>query len=229
MQRTNELTHGARRLAWLTLLTLAWLLWMSQAAAHAQELPVRDDPFWKTDTCLGCHQQSDLSVVLPSNETLRLAVYRGAYEDSVHGRTGVACRNCHLDITGVPHPDLTAGSLAEFSEQQADSCEMCHRDHYGKVADELHAESGGLLCFECHDPHTTGTDSVSAEVQASCNACHSGGIAIPAEGIHAAPEVPVTETTSGVTILLILGGMFVGFVVLVWLATVAWRVVRDRS
>ncbi|MDH5372261.1 MAG: cytochrome c3 family protein [Acidimicrobiia bacterium] len=230
MHRQLELKRTLRQTAWLSLVVLAVLLWMGQIAAGAQEIPASDDPFWSNDTCLTCHQQTDLSVALPSNETLGLAVFRTDYEKSVHGQTGIGCRNCHLDIAGFPHPELTAGSLGEFSQQQAATCEMCHRDHYGKVADELHAGTNELVCSDCHDPHTTGTSNpVSAEVQKSCDGCHSGGVAIPSEGIHAAPEVPEHESTSGVVILAIAGGLLVGFVILVWLITVAWRTIRNKA
>jgi hypothetical protein len=229
MHTQTQTACNIQRLAWLALLTFALLLWVGQPA-NAQEVPGQSDPFWSSDTCLACHQQSDLSVPLPSNETLSLAVFRGEYERSVHGQTGVQCRNCHLDITGFPHPELTARSLSDYSAQQAGTCEMCHRDHYTKVADELHTDAGRLLCSDCHDPHTTGTgQTVSAEVQVSCNECHRGGVTIPTEGIHSAPEVPEPVSTSGLTILLVVGGLLIGFVVLVWLAMMAWRSVRQRG
>lgn len=230
MHTPTQTARKIWRVAWLALLTFALLLWMGQAAANAQSAPEQTDPFWSSDTCLACHQQSDLSVGLPSNETLSLAVFRGEYERSVHGQTGVQCRNCHSDITGFPHPELTASSLSEYSDQQAGTCEMCHRDHYTKVADELHADAGGLLCSDCHDPHTTGSaHPVSAEVQVSCNDCHSGVVSIPTEGIHSSPEVPEPVSTSGLTILLVVGGLLIGFVGLVWLAVMAWRSARQRG
>lgn len=225
-----EVRRKVWRTTWLSLLMVALFLWMGQVAASAQGGSSSDDPFWQNETCLTCHQQTDLSVALPSNETLYLAVFRTDYEKSIHGQFEIGCRNCHLDIDGFPHPELTARSLDAFSEQQARSCEVCHRDHYTKVADELHVESGELVCSNCHDPHQAGTtNSVAAEVQVSCNGCHIGGVAIPAEGIHAAPEIPEHESTSGLAILAIVGGLLVGFVILVWLATVVWRTVREKA
>ena len=230
MERRTELVRNALPMALLGLLMLVLLLWMGQSAAGAQESTSSDDPFWQNETCLTCHQQTDLSVGLPSNETLNLAVFRTDYENSVHGQFEIGCRNCHLDIAGFPHPELVATSLAEFSQQQAGSCEVCHRDHYTKVADELHTATGGLVCSNCHDPHQAGTaDSVTSEVQVSCNDCHIGGVTIPAEGIHAAPEIPVHESTSGIAILAIVGGLLVGFVIFVWLITVVWRTVREKA
>lgn len=228
MHTSVETADPIRRLGWIGLFVLVWGLVLGVTAAGAQES--EDDPFWNNATCYQCHQQSGLSVELPSNETLNLAVFEGDYDDSVHGETGVSCRNCHLDITGFPHPELTAQSLAAFTDQLAGSCEMCHRDHYTKVADEIHESVGGLACSNCHDPHATGTmSSVAAEVQPACNSCHTEGISIPAEGVHASPEIPERhESTGGLTILLFVGGLLIGFVFLVWLITVAWRAMRNK-
>ena len=227
MQTQMSLAVGIRRALIVMLPAVAAILWLTASPATAQE---SDDPWWNNATCYGCHQQSGLSVDLPSGEILYLAVFKGGYDNSVHGTFGVSCRNCHTDIQGFPHPDLTAGSLADFSDQLAGSCEICHRDHYTKVADEIHTGPAMLACSECHDPHTTGTGDVATEVAVSCGDCHPEGQSIPAEGIHAAPELPERhQSTSGLTILLILGGAIVGFVVLVWLVTVAWRVIRERA
>jgi len=229
MQTSVEMANPNRRLAWIGLFVLGWVLVLGVTAAGAQES--QDDPFWSNATCYQCHQQSGLSVELPSNETLNLAVFEGDYDDSTHGEKGVACRNCHLDITGFPHPELRVQTLAAFTDQLAGSCEMCHRDHYTKVADEIHIGDASLSCSNCHNPHTTGAmSSVAAEVQPSCNSCHAEGISIPSEGVHASIELPERhESTGGLTILLFVSGMLVGFVFFVWLITVAWRAVRNKT
>ena len=228
MHTSVETADPIRRLRWIGLFVLVWGLVLGVTAAGAQES--EDDPFWNNATCYQCHQQSGLSVELPSNETLNLAVFEGEYDDSIHGETGVSCRNCHLDIIGFPHPELTAQSLAAFTEQLAGSCEMCHRDHYTKVADEIHESVGGLACSNCHDPHSVEEGTVAADVMTNCIGCHPSGVTLPEEGIHAVPELPErSESTSGLVILGILGGALVGFVALVWLATVGWRVLRERT
>lgn len=220
-------THAVGRLLLLALLALVTVLVAVPVAA--QETPEPDDAFWDNATCYSCHEQSGLTVELPSRERLNLAVFESNYEDSTHGEFGVACRNCHADITGFPHPVLTAANRAEFTAGLAGSCEICHRDHYTVLADEIHG--GELACSNCHDPHTTGTSSsIAAAVQLNCNGCHPAGAPIPEEGIHAFPEVPERhQSTSGLTILLFLIGGFVGFIVLVWLIVFAIRVVRERT
>lgn len=210
------------------LLICAALVLLAAMPASAQESS--DDPFWDNATCYQCHQQSGLSVDLPSGETLNLAVFASEYEDSVHGTIGVACRNCHGDIAGFPHPELTASSLADFTDQLSGSCEICHRDHYTKLADEIHVSAGGLACSDCHDPHTTTEGRFEADVMVACTGCHPAGVAIPDEGVHAVPEIPErNESIGGLVILGALGGALVGFVILVWLATVAWRALRDKA
>jgi predicted CXXCH cytochrome family protein len=228
----NTEIRGLRRLdlfGFAMLLVGAAFVLLTTTAAFAQESS--EDPFWDNATCYQCHQQSGLSVDLPSGETLNLAVFEGDYDDSVHNASGIACRNCHEDITGFPHPELTVSSLADFTDQLSGSCEICHRDHYTKLADEIHASTGGLVCSNCHDPHATGTmSSVTAEVQPACTSCHAEGVAIPAEGVHASPEVQERqESTGGLTILLFVGGMLAAFVFFVWLVTVAWRAVRNKT
>ena len=189
-----------------------------------------DDPFWNNATCYQCHQQSGLTITLPSSETLNLAVFEGDYDQSAHGASSVACRNCHTNITDFPHPDVTAATLEDFALELADTCEICHKDHYTKVADELHTGMGGLVCSNCHDPHTTGTGNVTAEVSLNCAECHAEPTTIPEEGVHAAPELPErSESISGLMVLGIAGGALVVFIVLVWLATVTWRSARQKS
>lgn len=219
---------NVRRLLWGALVVFVAIV-IGSTAAGAQESS--DDPFWDNDTCLSCHQQSGLLVELPSKESLRLDVYRAEYDQSVHGEYGVACRNCHLDIGGFPHPELSATTRAEYRATQSDACLMCHRDHYTKVADELHVEIGGLLCTDCHDPHTTGTsNSVTSEVRPACVGCHPGGVSIPAEGIHAGSEVPErAPNPSGWVILGFIGAGIVGIVVLIWLGIVGWRAIRAED
>lgn len=226
MQAQMRLASRVRRALFVMLPAIAAFLLVSASPSTAQE---DDDPWWNNATCYTCHQQSGLTADLPSGETLNLAVFEGDYDDSVHGTNGVACRNCHEDIAGFPHPELTASSLADFTDQLSGSCEICHRDHYTKLADEIHVSAGGLACSNCHDPHTTG-GNVAAEVMTNCTGCHPAGVAIPDEGVHAAPEIPErNESTSGLVILAILAGALVGFVVLVWLGTVAWRVLREKG
>ncbi len=224
----ERVSTNVRRLFWLALLVFA-AMWIGSATAGAQESS--DDPFWDNDTCFSCHQQSGLFVELPSRETLRLDVFRAEYEHSVHGEYDVSCRNCHLDIEGFPHPEVTAADRAGYRTSQADACVMCHRDHYTKVADELHSDAGGLLCTDCHDPHTTGTtNSVTSEVRPACIGCHPGGITIPAEGIHAGPEIPERESNpSGWVILGFIGGGIIGIALLVWIGMVGWRAIREKD
>lgn len=228
MTTTRSTTPTIRRLLVLIALTLVSVGVILVTPVLAQE-PEQDDPWWDNATCYVCHEQSGLSVDLPSGEILNVSVFEGDYGDSTHGEFGVACRNCHTDITGFPHPELTARSLDDWTAGLAGSCEICHRDHYTVLADELH--NGELACSNCHDPHTTGnSSSIAAAVQPNCNACHAAGASIPAEGIHAAPEIPERhQSTSGLTILLFLVGGFVGFIVLVWLIILGLRVIREKA
>lgn len=228
----NKSSHRVSELPWATFwgaVVVAAFALLIVSPATAQESG-NDDPFWNNATCYQCHQQSGLTITLPSSETLNLAVFEGDYDGSVHGESGVSCRNCHLNITDFPHPDVIAATREAFTLELAGSCEVCHKDHYTKVGDELHEEIGGLACSNCHDPHTTGTGDVAAEVSLNCAECHAEPTTIPAEGIHAAPELPErSESVSGLMILGIAGGALVFFVVLVWLATVTWRSARQKS
>lgn len=65
-------------------------------------------------TCLGCHNSKDLSVKLASGEVLPLFVDPSVYNSSIHGVKGLTCVSCHANISGYPHPKVTAGDRRSF-------------------------------------------------------------------------------------------------------------------
>jgi len=111
-------------------------------------------------TCLGCHGKPGLTTSLPGGDVLSISIDANIYTTSVHGSQGMSCSSCHQDITGYPHPEVTAQSRSEYSFEGSQGCQQCHQEQFDLVEDSIHKiaqEEGNPLapaCTDCHNPHT---------------------------------------------------------------------------
>ncbi len=100
-----------------------------------------------------------LNITLPSGEVLPLTMDLPAYQDSVHGRAGLTCVSCHTNISGYPHPKVTAGDRRSFQMERYTQCQTCHPEQYQETLDSNHARAlaGGnrnaAICTDCHGSH----------------------------------------------------------------------------
>ena len=91
------------------------------------------------------------------------------YYDTVHGKNGVECIDCHADLTV-----LRDGEEFAVKEMGTPVCEKCHQDIMAEYKDSVHYRVSEKICFGCHDPHA----SVSfrelrvEERTAICTKCH---------------------------------------------------------
>jgi hypothetical protein len=167
------------------------------------------------EACLVCHGVPDMTLELPSGEPVWLSIDRETFNESVHGQAGYACVQCHTDISGYPHPPLTARTRREYVTQRYTSCSRCHPDKYDATLDSVHqkALAGGNLeaavCTDCHGIHNIAhPDEPRSRGPHMCERCHSEVYNLYEQSVHGAalvdeenPDVPTCTDCHGVHIV----------------------------
>lgn len=162
-------------------------------------------------TCVGCHSTPGLSTTLASGEVLPLTIDPGVYGASVHGQAGMACVACHTNISGYPHPKLTAGDHRSFQLERYTQCQTCHQDQYKQTLDSNHARAlaGGnrqaAICTDCHGAHDVSVpDQPRQKISTTCQKCHSAVYDQYITSVHGKaladssnPDVPVCTDCHG--------------------------------
>ncbi|MEW5976168.1 MAG: cytochrome c3 family protein [Acidobacteriota bacterium] len=123
--------------------------------------------------CMACHE--DASLKDAANRSL--FVSQAAFDKSIHGRMGVSCVSCHVDLEGFtdfPHADRLARV----------DCSTCHSDARQKFETSIHGtakvEGKGepVTCVACHGYHDvlekSDVRSKSHPMQQAntCGSCH---------------------------------------------------------
>jgi nitrate/TMAO reductase-like tetraheme cytochrome c subunit len=149
--------------------------------------------------CTYCHNNPNQSVTLASGEQFALTIDAGHYSESAHN--GLACTDCHTDIKGYPHPELTFQTQRAFSLQMYTVCQKCHEEQYNKTLDSVHMQAvaagntNAAICTDCHNPHTQKiiTDQSGAllpearlNIPQLCAKCHSTIYNQYQESVHGA-------------------------------------------
>jgi len=153
------------------------------------------------ETCLACHQQEGMTAQI-GGQPLPITIDGTKFHASVHGMENVACVDCHTNITGFPHPEVTASSPRDFSLEMYPACEKCHNDQYQKVLDSVHQKAlasgntNAAVCTDCHNPHTQTrlTDKATGElllgarlaIPQTCAKCHSAIYDTYKKSVHGA-------------------------------------------
>ena len=186
--------------------------------------PVAAAPFAQTeisnDTCLFCHKNEGLTTQI-GGQTLPLTIDEAKFGASVHGEEGIACVDCHSNITSFPHPEVTAASPRDFSLEMYPNCQQCHNEQYQKVLDSVHqralaaGNTNAAVCTDCHNPHTQTrlTDKATGQllfeakrfIPQTCAKCHSTIYDAYRNSVHGAalsqegnPDVPTCIDCHGV-------------------------------
>ena len=157
-------------------------------AGSASAAPLLQDRTPSDETCLFCHQQTDLSVEI-GGQSLSLHIDGDIFAASVHAEEEVACADCHSNIRSFPHPEVTASSPRDFSLEMYPTCQECHSEQYQKVLDSVHqselaaGNTNAAVCTDCHNPHTqtrltdkdTGVllEAARVHIPETCAVCHS--------------------------------------------------------
>jgi predicted CXXCH cytochrome family protein len=164
-----------------------------------------------SEECLACHSKPDLSITLPSGETLSLTVSGEAFGQSVHGKVGIECLACHADFKDA-HPKQSYQNHREFSRAYYQTCEKCHAANYDKTLDSMHAQvaaSGNMeapVCTDCHGAHDTqAPDQPRALISETCGQCHTNIFQAYKDSVHGSAlivednqDVPVCTDCHGV-------------------------------
>jgi hypothetical protein len=179
------------------------------AVAPAAQPPADPD----NDECLACHAAPGQTVTLPSGEPLYVSVAGEVFDQSVHGRQGLACVDCHPANAEVPHAPVTAQTRREYVLQRYTVCADCHADKYQATLDSVHqvALAGGnqeaAVCTDCHGSHDVAPiDEASRSfIPQTCERCHSAIYNAYRESVHGAalldeanPDVPSCIDCHGV-------------------------------
>ncbi|HLE51257.1 MAG TPA: cytochrome c3 family protein [Anaerolineales bacterium] len=172
-----------------------------------------EEPSQETEAyCLGCHDNPDLSLELPSGDTLSLFISPEILSKSIHSPLGIECQACHTQIISYPHPKLDYQSRRELSRAYYQACQKCHSENYTKTLDSMHAQAasaGNLdapICTDCHGAHDVQPpDQPRANISATCGQCHTAIFADYTASIHGGaliqednPDVPVCTDCHGV-------------------------------
>lgn len=156
---------------------------LNSASVHAEPpAPVPDA------ACIGCHQDTERTLILPSGEELPLRVIPAELEASPHswiGEAGMRCTSCHIAANHFryPHPPTPAQTLQEYRETAAQRCLDCHVYHNplhrnAETEDPVaaFAAAGQPNCVDCHGSHGVSwiDDGLAQSMAPNCLACHTG-------------------------------------------------------
>jgi len=162
--------------------------------------------------CLSCHNNSSLSMNLPSGESLSLYVSPEMLTQSIHSSLGIECEACHTNITTYPHPQIKYNNHRELARGLYIACEKCHKNNYDKTLDSMHARAataGNLdapICTDCHGTHTIRPiNQPRSLISETCGKCHTKIFEDYKQSVHGNaliqehnPDVPVCTDCHGV-------------------------------
>jgi predicted CXXCH cytochrome family protein len=164
--------------------------------------------------CLTCHGQSGMTYRLPSGEILSLTVDSAQLAGSVHGKQEISCTGCHTNLTGYPHPALTAVDARALTVSRAEACVTCHAEITAAQHDSIHyrllqqGSPDAPTCVDCHGGHDiTPPDETRHKLSQTCGqeGCHTSTLTIYENSVHGSviakeednPYVPVCEDCHG--------------------------------
>jgi hypothetical protein len=142
------------------------------------------------ETCLACHADKSMSVMLPSGESRGLFVDKGGFTRSVHGGK-LGCTDCHTDVTEIPHASKPFKSKREFTIAYYEACKRCHFANYSKTLDSVHyaaiarGDRTAPTCVDCHGAHDiTPPNQPRSRISQTCATCHRGVSTVYARSVH---------------------------------------------
>ncbi|HSG44584.1 MAG TPA: cytochrome c3 family protein [Anaerolineales bacterium] len=195
--KAHKLQFGLGILVVGIFMVLAAMTFSTATSVSAAPLPQREPP--TDEMCLFCHQNQGLSVDF-GGQSLSLFIDGDKFSKSVHKSEGLACVDCHSNITSFPHPEVNASSPRDFRIEMYSTCQQCHAEQYQKVLDSVHQSElaagniNAAVCTDCHNPHTQSrlTNKETGElleyarlhIPETCAACHSTIYETYKESVH---------------------------------------------
>ncbi len=164
------------------------------------------------ETCLACHGQPDQYYTMPSGEELYITIDEETYNNSVHGKAGYACVQCHTNIRGYPHPPIGAITRRDLVLDLYPSCARCHNEKYELTLDSVHAKAlaegnkEAAVCTDCHGAHNVQPpDTPRTHIPQTCERCHATIYQQYTQSVHGKaligegnPDVPTCIDCHGV-------------------------------
>lgn len=178
-----------------------------------QQAPIGQIPEGDPNTeCYVCHAEPGMTRPMPSGEILYLTVDPSVYNESVHGNKGISCQACHTNITGFPHPEMTAQTLRDYELQMYPVCANCHAEYAEETQDSVHSKAleagneNAAVCTDCHGSHNIQTPGdPRSNIPLMCRQCHSEIYNQYKDSVHGAaligegnPDVPTCTDCHGV-------------------------------
>ncbi len=183
------------------------------------ETPVQGQGI-SNETCLECHSDPNLLMVLDNGELMSVYIDEDEYLQSVHGDGGYACVQCHTDIGDYPHPESSYADRRDLSLQLYNACFRCHSGQYEKTLDSAHQKArdegvrDAAICTDCHGSHDTRritdpethqlTPEAHVVVPLTCAQCHNAIYEKYLDSVHGSalaegnPDVPTCIDCHGV-------------------------------
>lgn len=141
------------------------------------------------NVCLTCHGETSFSTQLRNGEAFSLYVNQRELAGSVHA--GLACTDCHSDITKVPHPDRTFPNKRAVDLAFYQVCKQCHFAEYSRLLDGIHFEAlskgnpNAPTCVDCHGAHSIAPPGMPrTRISRTCARCHGAIAARYAKSVH---------------------------------------------
>jgi predicted CXXCH cytochrome family protein len=150
------------------------------AMAFAAALPARAAIPAEQEDCLGCHgADPDMSMTLPSGETLGVYVDQAVFAKSVHGEN-LRCTDCHSDKKDYPHEAKPYQTRRDVTLAAYEQCKSCHFANYTKTLDGVHyavmakGNQKAALCVDCHGSHDISRPTEPrTKISKTCAGCHA--------------------------------------------------------
>jgi predicted CXXCH cytochrome family protein len=141
------------------------------------------------EVCLACHGDATASTQLGNGKTLSLYVNHKALAGSVHA--GLACTDCHSDITKIPHATRTFANQRAVDLSYYQICKQCHFAEYSRLLDGMHFEAlakgntNAPTCVDCHGAHSiTPPAHPRSRISRTCARCHGAIAAEYVKSVH---------------------------------------------
>jgi predicted CXXCH cytochrome family protein len=142
-----------------------------------------------SDACLACHGDTSATTNLGNGKTLSLYVDQKALAESVHA--GLACTDCHSDITAAPHPAKTFPNRRAVALTYYQVCKQCHFAEYSRLLDGVHyaalakGNENAPICVDCHGSHAIGPPAEPrSRISQACAQCHGAIAAEYVKSVH---------------------------------------------
>lgn len=191
MRRGLAATSGTVGMALLACAVLARSTLAPVASAQTATPPATSAPLPEAvASCLGCHEDKNLTLTLKDGSTMSLFVDQAQLSQSVHA-SKLICTDCHAKYDQEHPSGATFDSQRAYTVRSYEVCKKCHFDTYTRTLESVHYDllkagfDGAPICVDCHGAHNIGNPHQKrAMMSRSCAACHTDTYTAYAKSVH---------------------------------------------